>query len=277
MGGGKLYSWTMREYLDFDAVSSSNLRDIALKSPLDYKHGDKDETDGMRLGTATHCLTLEPHRFSDTHAVWNVKNSSGDLLARNPRFKKWQEFEHANHGKNIITPDQHKDARDQADTIRKEPQAAQLITLSGGVAEASIVVNMGHDVLVKIRPDWMTNGTLVHLKGVHTTNPRKLWNNAYDMGWHITFALYHDAAYMFDKKNRESWVVVCRNSRPYYAKALIVPDDFLECGRDEYTESMEKLLECRRTGEWPGDLHEHTCIELPPWVKRRRQMEELLA
>ena len=80
-------TWSDAEYFAFDAVNATSLKQL-LKSPREYQHhlrNPKPKTINMVLGSAIHCLTLEPMHFDSRYAVWDGESR------RTKAYREWKE------------------------------------------------------------------------------------------------------------------------------------------------------------------------------------------
>ena len=71
------------------------------ESPLHYRDAvetQKDATGAMNVGTAEHCMVLEPDQFPPRYVVWTGGRRAG---------KEWDNFEAANLDKTIIKADEY--------------------------------------------------------------------------------------------------------------------------------------------------------------------------
>ncbi len=119
------------EYHAGPGLGSSHLREL-LRSPLHYKtsiNSPSKETPAMKLGTATHCVILEPERFE-------IEYVEAPCVDRRTKDGKalWSELEQS--GRIILSSDEYIKVTDMANAIRGHDLASKLIT--GGASEQSV-------------------------------------------------------------------------------------------------------------------------------------------
>lgn len=268
------HAWSMAKYLAHPAVGSSALATIALMSPLDFHQGAVVESDTMRVGTATHCLTLEPERFGDTCAVWDRVNDKGNLVRMDKRIKAWADFASLNRERTILKPEQLAHARAMARAVRTHDIAGQLITMSGGQAEVTFThLDRETGIEVKARPDYLTPSAIVELKTAADLTPRKLWATGYRLGYHIRASMYQTVVAAETGDRLPFYFVVVGKRKPHEVAVLEAGFDVLGHGSDQYHEALLTLAKCRETGEWPGRLDGKTFWELPGFADYDPELE----
>jgi exodeoxyribonuclease VIII len=153
-----------KAYREIDAISQSDMKHLIV-SPAHYKaykEARKEETDAMRLGTATHLAVFQPQHFHDEV-----------VLA--PRFDKrtkegkagWELF-YSNLGNKIaIAQEDFERCIDMSDVVRNNPLFIKY-TASGN-PEASLTADTSFEnIKVKGRLDWLNykDGIILDLKTI---------------------------------------------------------------------------------------------------------------
>jgi exodeoxyribonuclease VIII len=172
-----------KEYRAIQAVSQSDMKHLIV-SPAHYKaykEGPREETDAMRLGTATHLAVFQPQHFHNE-------------VVQSPRFDKrtkdgkagWELFQ-SNLGNKLALPQEdYERCIDMSEAVRSNPLFIKY-TASGN-PEVSLVADTSFpNVKVKGRLDWVDikSGTILDLKTIgdvaDTYNIKKTLYKGYAM------------------------------------------------------------------------------------------------
>jgi hypothetical protein len=254
------------EYSAIRAVSATRLKELA-RSPLHYQYrlAVPKESAAMRLGTAAHMATLEPHRFAEEIAVWAQRTESGSMSPR--RGKAWESFcsEHA--GKLILTEEEFSDAASMSAAVRGEPLAMRY--LCEGDAEVSMVWEYGNRAC-KGRADWITTidgeTVIVGLKTARDCRPFQFGAAAARLGYPLQWAFYQDGYAAITGQSARMVEIVVESEAPHAVVVYQIPDDVLEYGRDEYKRLISILDECEEAKSWPGPCETEQVLTLPSWI-----------
>lgn len=256
----------MAEYQAIDALNISRLKELK-RSGLHYQHRLSHPliTAPLTLGTAAHCATLEPERFTRQFAIWDRRTESGRMGPRNGKW--WDAFQADNVGKMILTEDERDEAMTIAAAVRADPVAIRYLEM--GEPEVSMTWGPGR----KGRVDWITTApddtglpALVGLKTTRDCRHFAFGSQAARLGYALQWAWYFDG-YVAIKGVEPSMIEIVVESAPPHAVAVYrILDEIIDFGRDEYEVLLDQLAECERTGEWSGPYTEAQVLTLPSWV-----------
>lgn len=140
-------SQSMAHYDSYMNGSGSMLSSITLKN--------------MRIGSATHCLILEPQRFNERYAVMPP-----DIKQR--RGEKWDEFVQSVGSAQILSEDENDLSNCMASALRRS-NAAQFFR--NGQSEVSFFKRHETGLLLKARVDYMVGDLGVDLKTTSKEKP----------------------------------------------------------------------------------------------------------
>jgi hypothetical protein len=263
---------SFEEYSKMPAVSITRLKELG-RSPLHYRFrlDNPKESAAMSLGTAAHMATLEPMRFTTEVAVWTQRTESGSMSPR--RGKAWESFQDEHKGKLLLSPSEHELAQDIASAVRGHEIARQY--LSDGSPEVSMIWEtvLADQTVVpcKGRADWLTEldgrPHLVGLKTARDCRPFQFGAAAARYGYHLQWAFYTDGFQALTGTLPRVIEIVVESDPPHAVVVYEIPEDVLEQGRDEYLRLLDVLVECERTGRWPGPAPEREqVLTLPSWV-----------
>jgi hypothetical protein len=254
------------DYFALPALSISRLKELR-RSPLHYRHliEHPKSSPAMTLGTAAHCATLEPERFTRDFVIWDRRTESGRMSPRTG--KAWDAFVAEAGSRTVLTSDEHAEASDMAMAVRLDPVAAKY--LERGEPEVSLQWELG-DRRCKGRADWITHldgePVLVGLKTARSCLPFVFGSAAAKLGYHLQWAFYFDGFRSITGKTPRMIEIVVESAPPHAVVVYVIPEDVLDQGRDEYVELLRILADCEARDEWPGPATTEQILTLPTWV-----------
>lgn len=241
------------EYLKWPFLSQSTVK-AGRKSMAHLRAALEDEsrepTDAMNLGSALHVAFLEPEMMTERVVMWKGGRRFGAT---------WDAFEHENPGKIILTENMHADLVGMVRSLRAHPEVRRWLSR----IEATEVSAVGdfHGTKMKARGDALTSDPLIDLKTVADGDPRKVRNQAWDLGYYIQAAVHTHLL------GRERFILLTvESSPPYDVVPWEIPQALIERGAEEAREIIERYIECTRTGNWPGRASTIQKMELPAWI-----------
>lgn len=266
---------------DKDTYSSSFIKkmdipangEYYLKAPPEYK-------DCYRIGTAIHTYLLEPELFdkqfftgikcakrsADEKAEWASffidKGADGFAITQLKAADWYGEFQKQT-GVSILTPDELQGIKDMAESVGKNPQAMKL--LIGGESEQSIYwVDEETGLNLRVRPDFMNN-KLSDLKSVQSAHPPFFAKKAYDLGYHISQAMYQDGAMQVTGEFKEFKFICVETKAPYLCATHAFNEESAEEGYKQYRNNIKTLANCLDSGVWPG-IEDNDDLSLPGYA-----------
>lgn len=239
-------------------------------------------TQAMNLGTATHTLVFEPHKWEKEIAVIPddapKKATAAQVKAKNPSAEAlasitwWNEFNAKNEKKCIITQEQLLQAQGMATAVRNYADILPLLDHPTAKAELSIAANedvRGLQIACKMRCDLLTmNDTvIVDLKTTEDASPEGFSKTFMSLGY------WMQAAHYIATGRRaglpiEKFVFVAVEKNPPYSVALYELDaDSLSKAFSIRQRLLETLADCIATGEYPSYSRGTHRLTLPPWIQ----------
>ncbi|MEY8688406.1 MAG: PD-(D/E)XK nuclease-like domain-containing protein [Leptothrix sp. (in: b-proteobacteria)] len=270
-------------YQASDAISKSQLDAIA-KSPLHWWHRyvnpdrePSESTPALVLGSAVHAAVLEPDLFLSQYAVAPEdapkRPTSRQIEAKKPSIETldaiayWRDFEAANTGKILLTPDQMKAAIGMRDAAHSHPIARQL--LRGGVAEQSVYATCQRTgARVKCRIDYLRSeaGMIVDLKTTEDASPAAFGRSSANWRYPVQTAHYQDVMSSAFGEAPPYWVFLAIEKSPPYAIGVYYVDETVaSIGRQMARRDLDALLAARQSGVFPGYSTEVQPLEMPGW------------
>ncbi len=262
-------------YDGLQRVNWSSLKGL-IRSPAHYLHGtqkrDKD-TNPRKLGRCTHLATLEPELFKTQCAVWDDGRRFG---------KKWDAFQDAHAGLEILTAEEYERCVDIQTAVRSNATAMK--HLSGGRSEVSVLWTHhadgvggldGYAMELKGRVDFLSAGAIVDLKSTRDASPDGFAKEVYRYRYHTQAAIYSDGVLAATGKELPYLIVAVESEAPHVVQVYRVPDEILDVGREEYRALLDRLNYCRKTNAWPGYADGEMDLTLPRWAVNFSEGEDL--
>ncbi|MCP3675754.1 MAG: hypothetical protein GY829_14975, partial [Gammaproteobacteria bacterium] len=192
-------------------------------------------------------------RSKDDKKEWasffTAKGAAGCLITSKPAAAGYAEFQKQT-GKSILTPDDIEQIKGMAEAVGKNEYAMTL--LNGGLAEQSIYWTDEETGLnCRVRPDYL-NHHCTDLKSVQSVRPQFFAKKAYDLGYHISQAMYQDGIYQVTGDFKQFKFLCVEKTPPFLNAVHAFNDESAEEGHKQYRTNLNRLAECLDTGVWPG-------------------------
>lgn len=223
---------------------------IAKARPFD----PQGATSFYRVGSALHCLVLEPDKYDETFAVYPGKVRRG---------KEYDAWAAANADKVHLSDREELVADKCADAVLSSDLATSYL----GEHRELAVTWADPDTLIpcKGRVDTFVDG-LVEIKT--TSKPLKQFGRAiFSYNYHAQVAWYTDGLRANGHDLPGNPVIIAvETTEPFGCAVFALPPEVVEAGRRKYKGWLRKLAECEAKDEWPGyGGGELVWVELPPW------------
>jgi len=126
--------------------------------------------------------------------------------------------------------------------------------LSAGNPEKSVYwQDDDTNVLLKNRPDYITDNYLVDLKTTACANPDKFKHSVKKYGYHRQAAMALDGVSKVTGKEYKHFIIVAvEKEAPYCASAFVLDKETIEEGRIEYKQYAGLYKECLESQCWPS-------------------------
>jgi len=253
------------DYRALPRLNISALKEMR-RSPQHYQYAltNPKSTSPMILGTAAHCATLEPERFTRDYAVWSKRTDSGRMSPRTG--KAWDEFCAAQGTKAILTEDECSDALAIAAAVRADPVAMKY--LATGEPEVTMQWEW-RGRACKGRVDWLTKidgeTVLVGLKSARNCLPFAFGSAAAKLGYALQWFWYWQGYQEITGRLPRMIEIVVESAPPHAVIVYAIPEDVIEYGREQCEELLTILERCEAEGVWPGPAECEQILTLPSW------------
>jgi hypothetical protein len=244
-----LYSdLSLADYHAAPGLSKSDL-DLIARSPAHYRHGEREVTPAMRLGTVVHACVLEPDQWESRYVRANGKRSKTNVDAAPGRV--------------VLTADDWEICLRIRDAVWNHPTCQDLF--SDGITEHSAWwIDPDTLLLCKCRPDWSRSGVLIDLKTAQDASLAGFARAVDRYRYHVQAAYALDGWPTAGGGAVEQFVFIAVEKVPPFAVGLYeLAPVALRQGRRLYQRDLATVNDCLTRQHWPGYATEITVIDLP--------------
>jgi len=208
------------------ALSYSSIKEFA-KSPnhlLNYWSRESKPSQSMILGSAFHCLLLEPEKFNERYAV------APDVDKRTKEGKfQFEQFALSAEGREVITQGDYQ-------TIQYMAAAARIDDVILMDIQAEIEVS-GEINGVPFRGfvDGLHDKYIVDVKTTRSAHPDDFMRDAANLKYHLQAAIYLELT-----GRKDYFILAVENNQPFNVQLYQMTEDMIEKGREELFILTEK-------------------------------------
>jgi len=258
---------------DYDAHPGerwSHLKHMRL-SPLHYQQARKaphKDSSPLRTGSALHAMVFEPETYEDRFTVYREDKNKGEGART-----KWKAFQDEARARSltILDAEEEQRATGMADALARNPDARAYIAPSRGRAEIPITwTDERTGLLCKMRADWITvDGLLLDLKSTRSADVRNFGRQAWHLGYFHQADFYARGLSSVTGRKVEEvpfLFVVAESDAPHDSCVFCPCDETRHAAHEEVDHLMDKLVECQRSGIWPGRYQGVQQLKAPAYV-----------
>ncbi|WP_075180542.1 PD-(D/E)XK nuclease-like domain-containing protein [Pantoea sp. 1.19] len=270
MEPGIYYDISNEDYHGGPGISKSQLDDIAVSPAIyQWRKGapvDEEKTAALDLGTALHCLLLEPDEFSKRFEIGPEVNRR--TTAGKEKEKEFLERCEAE-GITPITHDDNRKLKLMRESAMAHPIARWMLEAQGN-AEASIYwSDRDTGVLSRCRPDKIITEFNWCIDVKSTADIDRFKKDFYSYRYHVQDSFYTDGyASQFGEIPTFAFLAVSTSIScgRFPVQVFILDQLAKDAGRAEYKRNLQTYAECMSRNEWPGIA----TLSLPYWAKELR-------
>ena len=222
-------------------VRFSNLQSMQTspKAYFDRIQQPQESSRIMRYGSLADAIILGAHREFVVYSETQKRIG-----------KKWDAFEAANQGVEIVTKSEYDHARRIADAVMSNSDAMFLLT---GNRQQSIEWTFAGRKC-RSRPDVFTDSFVTELKCTGLIETRRFLRYAhYESIYHAQLSFYRTALHRSGiAKPMGGYIVAAQNERPFDVVIYELNEMDFRSGETIWNYWFERLMECEKTGVWPG-------------------------
>ncbi len=239
------------EYHKRPEIGASDLKQFRL-SPSHFRYWkdhETEETYSQRLGTLTHCLILEPEKFSERFCCGGKKLN---WVTKEGREQKAWAQDTEVEGLKVVWDHELQASEMMDKSVRSNGFAKNLLGCDG-LVECTILSQV-LDTQCKCRPDKLVDeGPIIDLKTTRCAHKDFFAKDALKFGYHIQAGLYLDIIHAERGSNEtEHFIIAIENEPPYGVCIHQLGKMEIELGRHEYQKYLTLLQECLEYDSWPG-------------------------
>lgn len=265
----------LAEYFALDAIHSSTLK-AAHKSAAHLKQYQDEEfemTEALIIGSALHCAVLEPERFAMEYVAapkCDMRTSIGKGIMA--------EFNLDNQDKTVIKQEQMQDVLRMKESIMAHPIASEIIGLPGQNEVTMLWRDPVTGLLHVIRCDKLhlyTGAlTITDIKTTKDGSPTGFPRESANYGYDIQGGFYSDIASEVLQENVSRFLLITVEKKTYITTVYNLEAYDLSVGKQKYKAALNLLIECRKTGKYPGYSDSILPLSLPNWASEPLIEEE---
>jgi hypothetical protein len=229
-----------KNYHDHDGwtITSSSLREF-LRSPSLYYHryvlrdAVIPENRSLIIGSAFHCLVLEPDQFEQRYYMGNYQQSDPNGRVR-------------------LTPYEWSNVKLFAERLKAHIFYGS--HLKDAIKEKPLAVKLSNGLIIKAKPDALHKGMIIDVKS--TGHLKNAFNSkVLEFGYHIQAAFYDGVLHRSgDEDNRDFVFFVLCKRKPYSVFLKKIPHHTLKkIWNDQVLPTLDRIHKCLVDNEW-GDV-----------------------
>jgi len=212
----------------------------------------KPDSDSFRVGTAAHCLVLEPDEFTARYIV------PPKMDRRTKEGKEaFSAFGREHAGKKFLDQEEFDLVHRMAEAVSQNACAQDLLW----GAEVEVVYrHNGTPLATQCRVDAVTPTHVVDLKT--TESLAKFKRSLWDLGYHRQAAWYLEHV---DPQLPFIFIAV-EKSAPYAVGIFQIESRGLSMARDQLSDALARLADSIATNRWERDAGVIETVNAPPWL-----------
>jgi exodeoxyribonuclease VIII len=234
-------------------------------------HPDEADKECLILGSALHCLILEPQRFAQE---WTVGDGPTNPTTGSPygsdskKYREWlmQQI------KPVLTRAQYEKVLGMADAVAADPDA-RVIRDNPRKTELSVFWEQD-GVPCKCRLDCAQPKLLWDIKSCRDATEFGFMRSIADYRYHLQAAFYLMGACragLAEPTTPFQWLCV-ENTPPFATHVMLVPIDLLGAAHDRVEKLIEQYAACRKSGQFPT-LYPKSTPTTPKWMLPKEEIE----
>jgi hypothetical protein len=240
----------MSDYFAIKALSASALQ-LLKESPEAFRDryllGIKEpESDAFRIGSAVHCLVLEPSCFADRYAT-SPKFDRRTKIGKE-EFAKFQE---SAQGKIVLDSDEAAEVLQLAQAFNKHAGLVTLLASPGKVIEEPILFELFGEQF-KTKPDCVIPSCkcIIDVKTCKNANPDRWKWSALDYGYHRQAAIYIEACQVkYGQRFRFLFACVSK-TYPFEVSVIELDNSTIADGLDDTQRLVESYKRRMQNNDW---------------------------
>ena len=216
----------------------------------------------MTLGSAIHCMILEPHLFTRQYAI--MPRTFKDKRAKG--YKDW--YDNFGVGKVVIDEATHAKVVNATSSVLTHPDIYDYF--ASGVSEhVGIATDTETGIRMKIRMDKYhpEQKVIVDLKTTSKNIASKQYlNSIAEYNYIVQAAYYSDVAEIIDGDEHQYLLIAVETEPPFSVIMYMMDHGTIQLGRRTYRKYLDKHKECLDSGKYPGYDNVIREYSAPKWA-----------
>jgi hypothetical protein len=273
------------KYLELPYFSKS-LCQYLKRSPLHLRHyldnPDYYVDSKMVFGNLVDTLLMEPDKFGDQFVLQPATYTSekGEVKAWTMQSKTCKSLydQMLRSGKIMVKYEDLERAKEIIKNITNHPTASKW--LKGEKQVSLFWEDPETKIPCKGRMDiWIPGERIVDLKVTGNLEPGAFQRIAYQMGYNVQAAIYHDAIHLIEKGKYPEDIclayslIVAEADPPHDVVCFNYGMTSMLIGRSAYRQALDTYADCIRMNQWPGYSSVAEELESPFWAIKKYEEE----
>lgn len=265
---GIYHDLSNEQYHSGPGVSKSQLDDVA-ESPATYiwrKNApvDTEKLQALDMGTALHCLLLEPDEFDSRFIkAPDFNRRTKDGKAEEAEFLK----NCADTGKTVIDHEDHRKLMLMRESVMAHPDARWLLEQAGHSESSIYWIDEETGELCRCRPDRQLDNYPIILDVKKVDDMSRFERHVEEFRYHVQNAMYSDGfAHHFGDRPDFLFLAVSSSIEcgRYPVRVRPLEPDWITAGQDLYRRDLNTFHQCRINNDW----HDLKPAIRPAWARR---------
>ncbi|MDX7835529.1 PD-(D/E)XK nuclease-like domain-containing protein [Aeromonas caviae] len=266
---GRVFGLSNEEYHAGPGVSKSQLDQIA-ESPATYiwaKNApvDEEKLKAFDMGSAIHCLLLEPDEFKDRFIIappFNRRTNAGkeaeaEFLANCAEL-----------GKTVMDAEEGRKLYLMRDSVMAHPDARWLLEQEGHSEASFYWIDPETQELCRIRPDRHLSNHPIMIDVKSVDDMGRFERHVEDFRYHVQDAMYSEGFHRVMGEEPEFVFLAVStsvNCGRYPVRVRPLTDDWKDAGKDLFRRDLHRFHDCRVNNDW----HDFKPLQRPAWATRK--------
>ena len=246
-------------YHSQSGVSSTAVKTVYKKSLAHWKGAKRSQTSAFALGSAYHANCLEPER---------------NLVVKGPKTRSSKAFkemeENLEEDQILVTEVEYHVAKRMAEGTMNNPASRAALEHPDRMNEVAIFAKCPRTgLLLKTKPDSMSNGTVYDLKSTIDASPQGFARECQKYAYDIQAAFYLYVCSLvddLDPEPEEFAFISCEKSAPYITHMHIVGPELLENATQRMHKTLSIIASAEKAEDYGTGWGEYSILELPKWL-----------
>lgn len=247
-----------------------------------YINGNREVgTSAMQLGNAVHLYALQLELFEKHYYIMPLKED-GKQIVRNAAHAAYKEQLAIAAGRIILQPDEMVQIEGMAKALHQNKKAMLLLDKPGKIEASIFWTDTDTGLRMRCRPDFMPDdGILVDLKTTGRADDNSFHRLAYDKRYDLSVALTaRGYKALTGEWPQEYAFLLVETDSPYVIEGKLtniacnyqngkLSKSYLQIGQERLSRLLDKYLQCKATGIYPGYNDNFMPMVAPDYMVRK--------